>query len=362
MKRSTKTMAALCLCAGLALPLFGCSTKGTTSSATSKVSSAVSSTVSKMTTLTDTAGNRVKVPQRISHIADAATGHAATLMVLGAGSKVVAATNDAKNTPLALKMNSAFNTALTTTARTFDATALKAKKPDVYFATADDPAAKAVQKTGVPVVAVGFKNFDQMGKAVTTTATALGGDAPARAKAFNSYTQSTVNNVKSTTSQIPENEKLRVLHLSSTDPIKVDGGDTIVDEWIKDAGGVNAAQGVTGDAKEVSLDQVKSWNPDVIIIGNTGEDGAKKIREDSNWAGIKAVQTGKVYNNPVGTYAWDRYTPESVLQVQWAAKTLYPDRFTSLDMNQAVKDYYKKFMNYDISDADVQTVLNPQKA
>jgi len=36
--------------------------------------------------------------------------------------------------------------------------------------------------------------------------------------------------------------------------------------------------------------------------------------------------------NPKGVFSWDRYGAEEALQIQWAAKTLYPDLFTNINI------------------------------
>lgn len=82
-----------------------------------------------------------------------------------------------------------------------------------------------------------------------------------------------------------------------------------------------------------------------------------QILNDPNWASINAVKNGKVYVNPKSVFGWDRYGVEELLQIQWAAATLHPELFSDLDINSKVKDFYKTYLNYNLTDSDVELIL-----
>lgn len=202
-------------------------------------------------------------------------------------------------------------------------------KPDIAFIPAGDKNVAKVTEVGIPVVQLNFTDFDSLKSCFKLTADILGGSAKERADQYNNYLDSKLKMVTDVTSKIPEGNKPKVLHLTSISPNIVDGGNTIISAWIKAAGGVNAAEEVNGSFKEVSMEQILKWNPDVIILG-TGNTGfgcknADLLKKDPQWQQIKAVKDGKVYINPNGAFMWDRYGAEEALQIQWAAKTLNPD-------------------------------------
>lgn len=344
-----KKLAIVLAFALLAVSISACSSAGTSSSSSSAAAS--------VSTITDDDGNTVQIPQTIDRIADAWPAHSEVLMLLGAGSKIVATANTPKSVPWMFKVNPSLENAITTTDKTFNTEALATKNPDIFFTYAGDPNEAKIQSMGIPVVALSFTNYDEMKKTVSTTAEVLGGTAPARAAEYNAYLDSTVASITKVTSALSDSEKPTVLHIQSLNPLKVDGSGTIIDDWIKDAGGINAAADIKGNMMEVSMEQVLSWDPDVIIIGDFSTDGATQIEGDAQWQSIKAVLNGNVYNNPRGVYSWDRYSTEEVLQLQWAAKTLHPDLFPSLDISQAIKDYYQTYLNYSLTDSDVQNIL-----
>lgn len=316
------------------------------------------SAASTPATITDMAGKTVQLPKQIDRIADSWPAHTEVLMLLGAGKKIVATANTPKGLPWMFRVEPSLNSAVTTTDKNFNTETLAAKNPDIFFMSPGNTNADKIQSMGIPTVTLNFTNYDEMKKTVSLTAKILGGDAPARADKYNAYLDTTLASVKKVSSALKAADKPKVLHIQSLTPLQVDGSDTIIDDWITAAGGVNAAQGVSGNMKQVSMEQVLSWNPDVVIVGVGGTDGAAAIKNDPQWKNVKAVQDGKVYNNPMGVFGWDRYSPESVLQLQWAAKTLHPDQYASIDVKKAVKDYYKTFLNYSLTDSDVDLILS----
>lgn len=126
------------------------------------------------------------------------------------------------------------------------------------------------------------------------------------------------------------------------------------------AGGKNAnTESTTANAQATfSMEQVISWNPDVIITGKAGE--AEKILADPAWADINAVKNQKVYVNPKGVFGWDRYGVEELLQVQWAAAMLHPELFGDLDIKGKVSDFYAANLDYQLTDDDIERILSAQ--
>ncbi|MFT8890118.1 MAG: ABC transporter substrate-binding protein [Ethanoligenens sp.] len=346
-----KKIATGLLSLALLLSVTACSSGG-------KTSSSSSSEASSPSTITDMTGATVQLPKKIDHIADSWPAHTEVLMLLGAGKKIVATANTAKSLPWMFKVEPSLNNAVTTTSQTFNTETLAAKNPDIFFMSPGNTNADKIKSMGIPTVQLNFTNYAQMEQCISLTGKILGTDAQKRATKYNAYLEQTIASIKKTTSSIAATQKPKVLHIQSLNPLQIDGSNTIIDDWITTAGGVNAAQGVTGNMKPVSMEQVLQWNPDIIIVGVGGVDGAATIKNDAQWKNVKAVQDGKVYNNPMGVFGWDRYSPEEVLQLQWAAKTLNPDKFKSLDVQKAVQDYYKTYLNYNLSASDAQLILD----
>lgn len=315
-------------------------------------------------TITDTSGAKVEIPAKINKIADSWKAHNEVLSVLGAGDKIVATVLSKKSMPWLYKVNPTMDKAVTTFGANFNTEDLMKNKPDIVFVSSGDANANKISSLGIPVVQLNFTTFDTMKKCISLTGEILGEDATKRADKYNNYLDDKVKMVKDITSKIPDAQKPKVLHVESLSPIGVDGSKTIINEWIEAAGGVNAAKDVTGNMKEVSIEQVMQWNPDIIIFGANGASGkvnpVSTLLNDPNWQKIAAVKNGKVYQNPTGAFLWDRYSCEEALQVQWAAKTIHPDKFKDLDIAAETKNFYKTFLNYDLTSEDVDKILKAQ--
>ncbi len=73
------------------------------------------------------------------------------------------------------------------------------------------------------------------------------------------------------------------------------------------------------------------------------------------------MKNAKVYQNPSGAFLWDRYGAEEALQIKWAAKTIQPDLFKNIDIAAETKSFYKTFLNFSLTDDQVQKIILAQK-
>lgn len=72
---------------------------------------------------------------------------------------------------------------------------------------------------------------------------------------------------------------------------------------------------------------------------------------------IYILINGKVYRIPQGTFQWDHFGSESALQIVWMAKTLYPQKFTDMNLKQMTIDFYKKYLGYNLSSEYADAIL-----
>jgi iron complex transport system substrate-binding protein len=197
-----------------------------------------------------------------------------------------------------------------------------------------------------------------MVQSVKLTAEVFGGDAIELADRYAQYLTDRLAWVNERVKDIPDDERTTVAHGSSIYELDFDGANTIIDEWITYAGGINAAaEGLEGNLQTITIEQVMQWDPDVLITGRPQEQ-VDEVMSDPAWATLKAVQNGRVYSNPRGVFAWDRYGVESALQPQWCAQLLYPDLFEDFDIKAELKNFYTEFFRYDLTDEQAQMILD----
>jgi iron complex transport system substrate-binding protein len=208
-----------------------------------------------------------------------------------------------------------------------------------------------------------FATLEQLPKSVTLAGDVYGGDARAKAAAYVAYFNGKLAAIRGRLADLPDSRRPSVVHISSYPPLVVDGGPSLIGDWIRQAGGRDAAHAVAGPHVGITMEQLLAWNPDVLIVetpggdqglaAGTGQSVLKALSDAPGWQQLEAVKTNRVYVNPQGLYPWERYGPEEALQIQWAAKILHPEKFGDFDIRAEAKIFYKSIFNYAVSDADL---------
>ncbi|MFV0481105.1 MAG: ABC transporter substrate-binding protein [Campylobacteraceae bacterium] len=114
------------------------------------------------------------------------------------------------------------------------------------------------------------------------------------------------------------------------------------------AGALNvAAKSLVGFGQS-SLEELLSWNPDVILVQDRYPDVVDELKNNKALAGLKAIKNNKIILMPEYAKAWGYPTPEAMsIGELWLGEQLYPENFKDIDMEKIVSDYYKKFYRVD---------------
>ncbi len=309
-------------------------------------------------TVTDMGGTEVEVPLDITKYADGWFAHNEISIMLNGANGMVAThcTKDAY--PWMYYVCPAMDNALSTFGTDFNFEELVDLGPQVVFDSSDNLRDKLTE-VGIPLLNMMFTDYDGMKQSITLTAQVFGGDAPDIAEKYNAELDQTLSDIKAVTDQIADEDRPTVLHGNAVYSYICDGSNNIIEAWIDAAGGKDVNPDTTDNATTTySLEQIIEWNPDYIITGTP--DDVDKILGDESWSSITAVQNGNVFVNPKGVFGWDRYGVEELLQLYWASHLLHPDLFADVDINQKVKDFYKTYLNFDLTDDDVDQILAAQ--
>ena len=314
--------------------------------------------------ITDAAGRHVTLPENVMRVADAWHANNAMVLMLGGAAKLVATTTQAKSQPWLRRLYppiaavpAAFNPSGDVNIET-----LVGARPDVILMAYDGSLPKWFATVDsayhIPVVLMPNTSLDGLKTTALLTGEVLGSKELGIAREFVRYFNANIQRVMQVTGKLSPHARPKVLHTSSAGILSADGRQTVIDDWINIAGGVNAAT-VVGNGRPVTMEQVAVWNPDVIIVGSApNPQNRQAILDDPRWREINAVKNGKVFVNPSGAYLWDRHSAEAALQVLWAAKLLYPDEFADIDVGKETKLFYARFFHYQLNDAEVVSILN----
>jgi iron complex transport system substrate-binding protein len=334
-------------CIGLLMVLAGC---GTENASQGKADTG--------RIVMDTAGNQVQVPQEVKRIADLWHANNQVVLLLGGADKLVSTTQNVQQLPWFAKIYP----------RILDIPApvkgvdiqleeLEKLHPDVVLVNNEKQLEK-IKATGLPCVKVEYQDFDGLKNVINITAQVLGGDAQSRADKYIQQLDKNIELVHSRTQNLSEQEKPKVLHIvGGDDLLKVDGTETLIEQWIQFAGGRNAVE-ESGFQIHVTMEEIIKSDPDIIIVGGTeGKKGVEKIMTSPEWSSLKAVKNHRVICNPVGTFNWDRYSAEVALQLLWAGKEFHPDLFTDIDLVDKTQKFYREFLQYDLSKEDAERII-----
>jgi iron complex transport system substrate-binding protein len=232
-----------------------------------------------------------------------------------------------------------------------------AKEPDLVLTNPVKHGALAVTlaELGIPAIQYTAETPEEIKEAMLLTGTALGPKTTARAEAFADTCDRLLNQVRTQTDAIPEDQRLRV-YFCGSDPLRAASGDMYQSLMIEAAGGISVSQGLVGYWNNVNLEQVLVWEPDVIVITTYGGLEPEGIIDDPDWQAIPAVKNGRVYKMPGLAAAWDTPVPDSILGILWLAERLYPEE-VAFNLEEEVRDFYGTFYDYQMSDDEVSRLL-----
>jgi iron complex transport system substrate-binding protein len=299
----------------------------------------------------DMDGKVVTIPAEVNRVA---TGGAINQMVLmlGGVDKIVATSTVVQSNPMFVKIYPKIkNIAAPFVITDANIEELLKTKPDVVFG-----GNAKMESLGLPVIGLSLRNPAEIEQAVTLVGKVLGPGEEKKALQFCRYYESNMNWVSQRTKSLPPDKRVKVFYAGNKGTY-TDGKDSITTSWIEMAGGINvaAAAGIGGLGREVAMEELVTWNPDVIIMSDPAL--KNKILQDDQWKKLNAVKNNRVYVNPKGVYLWSVRSAEEALQVLWAAKVIQPALFGDLNMNEAISQFYKTYYNYALSQAELEKIL-----
>ena len=235
--------------------------------------------------------------------------------------------------------------------------------PDVVITTRKR--VSEMRNAGLNVVNLYFDDYDGLKETVKKTAELFGSQELEKAREYTDYFEKNIRRIQKTAETIPADQKKKILYIRPAKGVgylTTDGKGTMASQWSDLIGAVNIADKVAkGWGKTLNMEYVLGEDPDIIILMDKGAIEAKKhIMNDPTWQGLAAVKNKKVLINPSAVFYWERYGAEEALQVLWAAKAVHPEYFSDIDIEKETKDFYLKFFDYELSDAELFEILNTE--
>ena len=132
-----------------------------------------------------------------------------------------------------------------------------------------------------------------------------------RAETLARYADETINGFAARIASIPEQERPRVYYGRGVNGLETGLAGSINLEVLERVGAINvAASAGTGGLTKVSIEQVLSWNPGVIIALDPVF--YRSVGTDPLWTSVKAVRDKRIYLAPNLPYGWFDARPASI--------------------------------------------------
>ncbi len=311
-------------------------------------------------TITDMAGNTVEIPANISRIVITCCGGATHEVMVMGGSDTIVAQPAKCIMPHLRVMQPGFSTVAD--AGSFDDVNVEqilALQPDVVIASVTSEKGNAkIRESGIPVVTVmtGRGNISLMKKEFAMIGQVLGSEQ--RTGALLAYLDEKTALIEERVSKIPADQRKRIYYMLGK-TTHTNGGGWWGQEFITAAGGINVAEEL-GTNRDTTIEQLVRWNPDVIILSSnegtyipTGD-----VKNNPQLGSIAAVMNDEISQCPIGSFWWDRPSPEAPLGMLWLAKTLYPEKFDDIDLKTETREFYRTFYGYSLTDAEFEQFLS----
>ena len=246
---------------------------------------------------------------------------------------------------------------------------LMALDPQVVFYNASHvQQGEALRNAGFNAVAISVNNwaYDSI-ETLNQWLELLGQIFPEndKAAAAREYSDSVYAMVQERVADIPEEDRARVFFLYQySDTLMETSGKRFFGQyWAEAIGAVNAAEELeTDNSAAVNLEQIYTWNPDVILLTNftaaMPEDLYGNTIGVSDWSGLDAVQNERVYKMPLGLYR--SFTPgaDTPVTLLWLAKTVYPELFADVDIQEETIKYYENVFGVTLTEEQAASIFN----
>lgn len=220
--------------------------------------------------------------------------------------------------------------------------------------------AKKLGAIGVKTVLIYNDTVDSLKKSFLIVGKLLNKEE--KAKELISYYDEAYSSIDKHKDEVAKAKKPTVLFLRNAQ-LRLQGNDNFMHEALKMGGANNPMGQVALDSnnKNISMEQVYKINPDIILLSNfdkfVPDDLYNNKLPGQDWSTVKAVKEKRVYKVPLGIYRWDAPGVETPLMMRWIAHTMQPEIFKDVDSKKEAKNFYKKFMNMDVTDAELAQIF-----
>ncbi len=292
--------------------------------------------------IVDTEGREVDIPDRINRAVIMVGEVAELLYSWGEWDKVVGVNRWIKDNPLLSKLVNFENIEIVGTGGKPNIERIVSLRPDIVITyggkfgySTPKRVVKKLEGIGIPVILVELGELDGVFKLVKIVGEIFHEED--RARETLKYIKGQIEEIKMLASKIPSDKRVKVIRTCSS-PTRVVGGVGVMNDLIKNAGGINPASEIKIRYATVPIEKIIFWNPDVILIWSYSRYDPIDLMKDPKWSAIKAVRNRRVYKEPkIISGVWGIRV---ALMQAWIFDRLYPGM---INFSKVADRFFRRF-------------------
>jgi iron complex transport system substrate-binding protein len=316
--------------------------------------------------ITDMAGRKVQVPDRITRVF--ATSPPATYLLYAMNPSLIVGLNNTVNAVEKRFLNPAFLSlpvigSSVGQGKSMNSEMLLKIKPDIVLVWSwqqpeiNEKFEQIFRQLKIPTVYLKIDTLRDYPAAFTFMGDLL--NHQERGAELRRYAEETLQSVERAVGGIAREQRPTIYYAEGVDGLATEREGAVHAELIGLAGGRNVHRGEALDhygMEKVSLEQVILYNPQVILVQE--REFMDSVYRDSRWKGIRALKEKWVYKIPRLPFNWFDRPPSfmRLLGLRWLTNRLHPGRFP-FDATAETKRFYRLFLRMEPSNKDMQDIL-----
>jgi iron complex transport system substrate-binding protein len=208
-------------------------------------------------------------------------------------------------------------------------------KPDLVIVWAHQTESiQALEERGVPVYGVFIGKKEDIYTEIAALGELTGKEK--RAEQLIKYTESEIGRIEKQVQSIPSSRYPRVYYMWAQGNLETSCAGSMVNDLITLAGGKNVCSHIPREHTVANMENLLSWNPDMIVMWYNEKIDPVHILQDPQWSTVKAVKEGKVHEFE-DIFHSDLWTLKFQYAAKIVAKWCHPEVFQGMDLEQEKK-------------------------
>lgn len=212
---------------------------------------------------------------------------------------------------------------------------------------------QTMQATGVPYLLID-NSLDRTPTMLRTIGRLLG--VADRADDLAGSAEHAINALRGRLLIQPANQRPRVYYARGPNGLETALPGSEAAASIEAAGAINVASALApGAPPTVTPQQLREWNPDIIVAEDRGFYAA--AARNPAWNGLSAIRNHKLFLEPSEPFGWidDPAGVNRLIGLYWLSQIFYPGDSQD-DLRSLMADFYDKFYGIKLTDAQIEAI------